>query len=98
MGSGDINEVHKDTKVPAEVRRACLPAKRADQPFGQWNRFVVTLKGDRVTVVLNGETVIDRAQLPGVPKRGPIGLQNHGDPVEFRNVQLKRLDKADGGK
>src|SRR5205814_1747313 len=82
MGSGDINALHKDPSLPIEVRRACVPSKRADLPFGQWNRFVVTLRGDRVTVVLNGERVIDQAPLPKVPVRGPLGLQNHGDPIE----------------
>jgi len=91
MGSGDINELHKDVKLPAEVRRACMPKKHADRPFGQWNRFVITLVGDRVSVVLNGETVIDNALLPEVPPRGPIALQNHGDPVEFCNLWIKEL-------
>ena len=80
-----------DRLVPVEVRRACVPSKRADAPFGQWNRFVVTLRGDRVTVVLNGERVIDQAPLPKVPARGPLGLQNHGDPIEFRNLFIKEL-------
>jgi hypothetical protein len=93
MGSGDINSLHKDESLPIEVRRACVPKKRADAPFGQWNRFVVTLKGDRVTVVLNGETVIEQAKLPKIPERGRIGLQNHGDPVEFRNLFLKKLER-----
>jgi hypothetical protein len=38
----------------------------------------ITMKGDRLTVVLNGKKVIDQARLPGVPARGPIGLQHHG--------------------
>jgi hypothetical protein len=92
MGSGDINALHKDASLPEEVRRACLPKKRADMPFGQWNRFVITLRGERVSVVLNGELVIDRAELPNVPPRGPLGLQNHGDPVEFRNLFIKESD------
>ena len=91
MGSGDINDYHKDTKLAADIRRACVPKKKADAPFGQWNRFVITMQGDRVTVVLNGETVIERAQLPGVPASGPLGLQEHNDPVEFRNLFLKTL-------
>ncbi len=95
MGSGDINDYHKDAKLPAAIRRACVPRKKADKPPGQWNRFVITMRGDRVTVVLNGETVIERAQLPGVPARGRLGLQNHGDPVEFRNLFIKTLDGAD---
>jgi hypothetical protein len=95
MGSGDINELHKDASLPAELRRALMPKKHADLPFGQWNRFVITLKQDRVTVVLNGETVIEPVALPKIPPRGPLGLQNHGDPVEFRNLFIKELPKDD---
>jgi hypothetical protein len=91
MGSGDINAYHKDLKLPAEIRRACVPSKRADKPLGEWNRFVITMRGDRISVVLNGEKVIDNALLPGVPPRGPIALQNHRDPVEFRNLYIKPL-------
>ena len=92
MGSGDINEYHKDEKLPAEIRRACLPRTKADHAFGEWNRFVITMRGDRVSVVLNGEAVIEGARLPGVPARGRIALQDHTDPVEFRNLFLKPLD------
>ena len=91
MGSGDINAYHKDAKLPEAVRRACMPKVNADAPSGEWNRFVITMRGDRVTVVLNGKTVIDHAKLPGVPKTGPIALQNHGDPIEFRNLYIKEL-------
>jgi hypothetical protein len=49
------------------------------------------MKGDRLTVVLNGQLVIDNAQLPGIPARGPIGLQDHGDPLEFANLHIKEL-------
>ena len=48
MGSGDINDYHKDAKLPVEIRRACVPKKQADHPPGQWNRFVITMRGDRV--------------------------------------------------
>ena len=92
MGSGDINSYHKDLKLPPETRRTYVPKKNADKPFGQWNRFVITMIGDRVSVVLNGQIVIDRAVLTGAAPRGPIALQNHGDPVEFRNLYIKELD------
>jgi hypothetical protein len=91
MGSGDINDYHKDQTLPAEIRKACMPSTRADAPFGQWNRFVITMQGDRITVVLNGETVIDRALLPGVSAEGPIALQDHNDLIEFRNVFIREL-------
>jgi len=44
-----------------------------------------------VTVVLNGQTVIDNALLPGIPPEGPIALQYHGDEVEFANVFMREL-------
>ena len=69
-----------------------MPKVHADKPLGQWNRFVITIIGDRITVVLNGQEVIDDALLPEVPARGAIALQNHTDPVEFRNLYIKELD------
>jgi hypothetical protein len=92
MGSGGINDYHKDESLLAAIRRACMPSKKADGKSGEWNRFVITMRGDRITVVLNGETVIDRAELPGVPLRGPIGLRDHNDPIEFRNLFLRPLE------
>ena len=89
LGSGEINGYRVDRKLPDEIRKACLPSERADRPFGQWNEFEITMQGDRMTVVLNGVKVIDAAKLPGVPKSGPIGLQHHGDPAQFRNLLIK---------
>jgi hypothetical protein len=65
---------------------------KADKPIGEWNRFRITMRGDRLTVVLNGKTVIDNAQLPGVPVRGPIALQHHGDPIQFANIYVRELN------
>ena len=96
MGSGDINSYHKDTKLSQEIRRACVPKLNADKPPQQWNRFVITMRGDRVTVVLNNELVIDDAQLPEVPANGPLALQNHGDPIQFRNLFIKTLPRPAG--
>jgi hypothetical protein len=91
MGSGEINGYRTDMKLPDDIRKACIPSKNADHKFGEWNRFEITMRGERVTVVLNGQTVIDNARLPGVPAQGPIGLQHHGDPVEFRNLFIREL-------
>jgi hypothetical protein len=49
------------------------------------------MQGDKLTVVLNGITVIEKARLPNVPESGPIGLQHHGDPIEFASLYIKEL-------
>lgn len=91
-GSGEVYGYRTDPSQPAEVRAAATPRKRADKPIGQWNRFVITLRGDRLSVDLNGETVIENAPLPGLPEKGPIALQHHGDPIEFANILIKELE------
>ena len=78
------------------------PKANADKDVGQWNAFEITMKGDRLTVVLNGVTVIENAELPGVPARGRSRLQHHGAKkdgvwtgppslVQFRNISIKEL-------
>ena len=89
--SRTIRDDRTDASQPAEVRAGVTPKKVADKPIGQWNRFLITMKGDRLTVRLNGELVIENAQLPGVAARGPIALQHHGDPIEFASILIREL-------
>ncbi len=102
VGSGEVYGYRMDKTMPPEVRAGVTPKTRADKPVGEWNSFEITMKGDRLTVVLNGQTVIENAQLPGVPESGRIALQHHGglNPktgelsaasslVQFRNIQIK---------
>lgn len=91
LGSGEVYGYRTDKKMPEEVRKACTPIKRADRPVGQWNSFKITMRGDRLTVELNGEVVIQDAQLPGVPPEGEIALQRHGAPIEFKNIFIKEF-------
>ncbi len=101
-GSGEVYGYRMDEKMPTAVRTGVTPKANADKDIGQWNAFEITMKGDRLTVVLNGTTVIENAQLPGVPAKGPIGLQHHGQKkdgvwtgppalVQFRNISIKEL-------
>ena len=92
IGSGELYGYRVDKSQPAEVRAGAIPRVKADSALGKWNRFVITLKKDRVTILLNGQTVIDNVPLPGIPARGPLGLQHHGDPVQFTNLFIKELE------
>ena len=96
VGSGEVYGYRTDPQMPPEVRAGVTPKVRADRKLGQWNRFVITMVGDRLTVVLNDQTVLENAHLPGVPARGRIALQHHGDPVQFGNVWVKELGVSEG--
>jgi hypothetical protein len=102
IGSGEVYGYRMDPKQPAAVRAGVTPRTNADRHVGEWNTFHITVRGDRLTVVLNGTRVLDDAQLPGLPPRGPIALQHHGawkdgawtSPpalVQFRNIYVKEL-------
>jgi 3-keto-disaccharide hydrolase len=91
VGSGEITEYRKNKELAAAIRAAVTPKERADAPLGQWNRFIIKMQGDRVTVDLNGKRIIEGAQLPGISKRGPIGLQHHNEVVEFGNIFVREL-------
>ena len=102
IGSGEVYGYRTDAKMPAEVRAAVTPKRNADRDIGAWNTFEITMRGSRLDVVLNGESVLVNAELPGVPSEGPIALQHHGEKkdgvwvqppslVQFRNISIKEL-------
>ena len=95
IGSGEVYGYRTDRSQSASVRAAVTPARRADNPIGKWNRFIITLRGDRLTVNLNGQIVIEQAQLPDIEACGPIGLQHHGAPIQFANILIRELDSTD---
>lgn len=75
-----------------------MPLKKADKKPGEWNTFRIIMKGDNVTVHLNGELVVDNAPLANyfekgkpLPAIGPIELQHHGDKLWFKNIYIKEM-------
>ena len=90
-GSGEVYGYRTNKKHSQEIRAALTPKLKADKPIGEWNRFIITMKGDRLSVVLNGKKVISKAQLPGVPAKGKLALQHHGSAIEFANISIKEL-------
>lgn len=77
-------------------------SKRVTKPAGEWQSLKVRAEGPEIQVTLNGELIVNTSLInymnnvpnhPGLLKRsGFIGLQNHGDRVEFRNIKISEID------
>jgi hypothetical protein len=70
-----------------------------DAPYkgaGEWNAYEITCQGDMLTVVFNGKKVAEgnlaTDPLKSRPRKGFLGLQNHGTGVEYRNIRIKTLN------
>jgi hypothetical protein len=73
------------------------PKVNASKKAGEWQKYEITLIGRQLTVTLNGQTVIDKEEIPGITggalgsaegEPGPIMLQGDHGKVWFRNVVL----------
>jgi hypothetical protein len=58
-------------------------------PFGDWDRYEITSKDGKVTVMLNGELVNEGYDAS--PSQGNICLQSEGWEVHYRNIEIKEL-------
>ncbi|MEX2175792.1 MAG: DUF1080 domain-containing protein [Pirellulaceae bacterium] len=75
------------------------------KPVGEWNSEEIIVRGKHVTVILNGETIVDAdvekastpktldgREHPGLARdKGYIAFCGHGAHVEYRNLRLKEL-------
>ncbi len=89
IGSGGLYNNRKNKSQALKI---------ADKQVGDWNRFHVIMRGEKVSVWLNGELVVDNTTLENYwDRKQPIfpceqiELQCHGDPTEWRNIFIKEL-------
>jgi HEAT repeat protein len=104
----DTSEKYKDLQ-PYQFHGSIygvVPAKQGHlKPVGEWNEQEVIAAGRRITVKLNGFTIVDAdideastpqtmdgRDHPGLKRqKGHIGFLGHGSRVEFRNIRIKEL-------
>jgi hypothetical protein len=90
---GKEPESHRIGGIYGFITPSSNPAKKA----GEWQTFDITLIGRKVTLVFNGVTVIDGAEIPGITggaldsnegEPGPIMLQGDHEKIYYRNVVI----------
>jgi hypothetical protein len=85
-----------DTQKCGALYSRIAPKVNAAKPAGEWNTYDITLAGRQVTVVLNGQTVVQGviegitggALSPWEDEPGPLMLQGDHGKVRFRNIQV----------
>jgi hypothetical protein len=89
VGSGGLYNNQKNPSKPTKV---------ADRPIGEWNTFYLKMLGDKVSVELNGQRVVENVVLENYWERkkpiyptGQIELQNHGSTLWFKNLYLREI-------
>lgn len=74
-----------------------IPNELAARGPDTWQSYDITLIGRRVTIVLNGKTIIADQVIPGITggaldsdegSAGPLFLQGDHGPVEYRNIVI----------
>jgi hypothetical protein len=78
------------------------PSVAAEKPIGEWQTFDITLVDRHVTVILNGQKIIDNQPVLGCTggaltsdefKPGPIMLQGDHTNIDYRNIVLRPVVK-----
>ncbi len=73
------------------------PSPELPRKPGQWQSFDITLIGRNVTVVQNGQTIIDNREIPGITGGaldsheglpGPIYMQGDHGGIAYRNIVI----------
>jgi hypothetical protein len=89
VGSGGLYNNKKGKSKPDRV---------ADRPVGQWNTFRIVMRGQRVTVYLNGIKVVNNVVMENYWERDKpiypseqIELQAHNTTLYFRNVFVREI-------
>jgi hypothetical protein len=83
-------KVKGDTERFREIpnRQMCGLSKieGAEKELGEWNKYEITLVGDKLTLVVNGKKVNECTGCNEVA--GQIGLQSEGGEIHFRTVEV----------
>jgi hypothetical protein len=84
----------------AAIYDAMPPTKKMAKPVGEWNHFTITCQSSKVSVLFNGELVIDadlnnwpeaKKNPDGTPNKFPVALKDfaRSGPIGFQGLHGK---------
>lgn len=82
------------------IYNTAAPTEKVSRPAGQWQSVQATIRGNKVSVILNGVKIHDEVEVPKatggeldqkLDEPGPIMLQGDHGAVAFRNIRIKPL-------
>ena len=81
----------KDSQYHGSLYKLVAAKRGFLKPVGEWNRQEVMADKHHIRITLNGEVILEDADLSRFrrPLKGHLGFLGHGTEVQFRNIEIK---------
>jgi len=89
MDNESIAAVYATALDRVKMKRDADLMRKVRKTGGEWQAYVITVKGDHAEVQLNGALITTADGLTVQP--GHIGLQGEGGQLEFKNIRIREF-------
>ncbi len=88
---GDVFAIHGATMKPFAPSKGMrsFPTEQRSKPSPEWNHYRITCQDGTIRLAVNGKEVSGGSEC--VWRKGYIGLESEGSPVDWRNIRIKEL-------
>ena len=88
---GDVFAIHGDSMKPFPPSKGMrsFPTERRSRPAPEWNHYRITCQDGTIRLAVNGKEVSGGSECGW--RKGYIGLESEGSPVDWRNLRIKEL-------
>ena len=66
-----------------------FPTEQRSKPSPEWNHYRITCQDGTIRLAVNGKEVSGGSEC--LWRKGYIGLESEGSPVDWRNIRIKEL-------
>ncbi len=88
---GDVFAIHGASMKPFPPSKGMrsFPTEKRSKPSPEWNHYRITCQDGTIRLAVNGKEVSGGSDC--VWRKGYIGLESEGGPVDWRNLRIKEL-------